>query len=80
MQASRFPMYVMAAAAVALVAVVAGVPLASFLPFAILLLCPLMMFFMMKNMGGMHGSTEDQSTRKESETYPTHDRTGSHHV
>jgi type III secretory pathway component EscV len=76
MQAKSLPMYVIAAAAVALVAVVAGVPLAGFLPFAIILLCPLMMFFMMRNMGGMHGSGEDRSERKDS---AGHDRTGSHH-
>jgi type III secretory pathway component EscV len=73
MQATRFPMYVIAAAAVALVAIAAGVPLASFLPFAILLLCPLMMFFMMKNMGGMHGGGDDRSDRRDSD-----DRTESH--
>jgi type III secretory pathway component EscV len=79
MQAKSLPMYVIAGAAVALVAVVAGVPLASFLPFAIILLCPLMMFFMMRNMGGMHGGGEDRSERKVSDDHAGHDRTGSHH-
>jgi type III secretory pathway component EscV len=80
MQTKNLPMYVMAAAAVALVAVVAGVPLASFLPFAILLLCPLMMFFMMRNMGGMHGGGPERSEPKDSDDHAGHDRTGPHHV
>ena len=69
-------MWVIAGAAVALVAVVAGVPLANFVPFAIILVCPLMMFFMMKNMGGMHGSGEDRRERNDSDD-AGHDRTGS---
>jgi type III secretory pathway component EscV len=80
MQTKNLPMYVMSAAAVALVAVVAGVPLASFLPFAVLLLCPLMMFFMMRNMGGMHGGGEDRSERKGSDDHAGPDQPGSHHV
>ena len=60
--------------AVALVAVVAGVPLANFVPFAIILVCPLMMFFMMRNMGGMHGGGED---RYERDDHAGHHRTGS---
>jgi type III secretory pathway component EscV len=67
----------MAGAAVALVAVVAGVPLASFLPFAIILVCPLMMFFMMRNMGSMHGGGEDRRERNDSDDQAGHDRTGS---
>lgn len=77
MQAKSLPMYVIAGAAVALVAVVAGVPLASFLPFAIILLCPLMMFFMMRNMGGAHGGGDDRRERKDSDGHAGHDRTGS---
>jgi type III secretory pathway component EscV len=76
MQANRLPTYVIAGAAMALVAVVAGVPLASFLSFAVILLCPLMMFFMMKNMGGMHGGSEERSARRGA---ADHERTGSHH-
>ena len=48
MQARSLPMWVMAGLAMALVAVVAGVPLASFLPFASILVCGLMMFFTMR--------------------------------
>ena len=69
-------MWVIAGAAVALVAVVAGVPLANFVPFAIILVCPLMMFFMMKNMGGMHGGGEDRRERNDSDD-TGHDRTES---
>ena len=69
-------MWVIAGAAVALVAVAAGVPLASFFPFAIILVCPLMMFFMMRNMGGMRGGGEDRRERNDSDDHADHDRTG----
>ena len=52
-----FPYLVMAAAAAA-VLIAAGVPLAAFLPFVFLLVCPLMMVFMMRGMGGMHGGED----------------------
>lgn len=42
------------------VALLAGVPLASALPLAILLACPLMMVFMMKGMHGGHGETTNE--------------------
>jgi type III secretory pathway component EscV len=77
MQANGLPVYVIAGAAVALVAVVAGVPLARFLPFAILLVCPLMMLFMMRNMGSMHGGGGDRRERRKD--HGGHDRTGSHY-
>jgi len=77
MQARSLPMYVIAGAAVALVAFVAGVPLASLLPFAIILVCGLMMFFMMRNMGSVHGGGEDRREHKDSDDHTGHDRTGS---
>jgi type III secretory pathway component EscV len=46
---------VLGAAAVLAIALVAGVPLESALPLAILLACPLMMVVMMGTMGGGHG-------------------------
>ena len=78
MPARTLPMWVIAGAAVALVAVVAGVPLANFVPFAIVLVCPLMMFFMMRNMGGMHGGGgEDRRERDDSDDHAGHGRIGS---
>ena len=47
------PWLVGAAALVALL-IALGAPLASLVPFAIVLACPLMMVFMMKGMAGMH--------------------------
>lgn len=41
-----------------LIPLLAGVPLAAFLPFLFLLACPLMMVFMMRGMGGMHGGED----------------------
>ena len=55
MQKSRIPTYVAAAALVAVLLAITGVNFISLLPFTILLLCPLMMIFMMKGMGSMHG-------------------------
>ena len=53
--------YLLGAAAVAAVLVLAGVPFAGILPFAVILLCPVMMFFMMKNMGSMNNSNGDHA-------------------
>lgn len=55
MQRNQLLTFLIAAAAVAAVLVIAGVPLAAFLPFALLLACPLMMIFMMRGMSGMAG-------------------------
>lgn len=46
---------VLGAAAVLAIALLAGVPLESALPLAILLACPLMMVTMMASMNGGHG-------------------------
>jgi type III secretory pathway component EscV len=54
---------VLGGAAVLAVAVLAGVPLVSALPLAILLACPLMMLLMMGTMSGGHGD----GTRADSE-------------
>jgi hypothetical protein len=61
MMSSKYFPYLIGAAAVAAVLIAFGAPLASLLPFAIVLACPLMMIFMMKGMGGMHGSGEDHT-------------------
>jgi hypothetical protein len=58
---SKYLPYLIGAAAVAAVLIAFGAPLASLLPFAIVLACPLMMIFMMKGMAGMHGSGEDHT-------------------
>ena len=50
MNKRQLPTYVVIAAAVALVFAARGGSLASLLPFAILLACPLMMVFMMRGM------------------------------
>jgi len=55
MQQSKWFPYLIVAAAVAAVLIAAGVPLAAFLPFVLVLACPLMMVVMMRGMGGMHG-------------------------
>lgn len=49
---------VVVAALVAAVLIAVGAPLASLLPFALLLACPLMMVFMMRGMSGSHGSED----------------------
>jgi choline-glycine betaine transporter len=58
---NRLVPWLVAAAAVAALLVAFGAPLASVLPFAIVLACPLMMVFMMRGMAGMHGSSEDHT-------------------
>ncbi len=60
MNHNRMYAYLLGVAAVAAVLVIAEVPLAGIVPFGIFLLCPLMMFFMMKGMGGM-GDKEDHT-------------------
>jgi choline-glycine betaine transporter len=57
---NQLPTYLLAAAAIAAVLVIAGVPLAALLPFALLLACPLMMIVMMRGMGSM-SSGEDHT-------------------
>lgn len=49
---NHFPFYGVALVAGAALAVWAGMPFA----FLLFLVCPMMMFFMMKGMGGMHDS------------------------
>ena len=65
MNKDKYPMYALAAVAVAGIAIWAGLP-ATFL---LLLICPVMMFFMMRGMGGMGGNnkTDDQDAMKRSD-------------
>jgi hypothetical protein len=71
MNNSRIPIYVVAAAVVAVALGVAGVPFTRMLPFALLLACPLMMVFMMKGMGGMGGGDKEDHTGHGCEHDPT---------
>lgn len=66
MHDKRMRPYLAGAAIVAAVLVAVGAPLASLLPFALLLVCPLMMVAMMRGMSGStgkghsgHGSEHD---------------------
>ena len=56
------PAYLLGAAAIAAVLIAVGAPLARLLPFAFVLICPIMMFMMMRGMSGaMHGGSEDHT-------------------
>jgi hypothetical protein len=61
MQHDRMPTYLLAAAAIACALVIAGLPLAAFLPYALLLTCPLMMILMMRGIGASHRSSQDHT-------------------
>lgn len=50
--------YVVVAGLLVAALAVAGVSISSVLPFAVVLVCPLMMVFMMKGMGAMHGERD----------------------
>ena len=58
---NRMVPWLVGAAAVAAVLIAAGAPLASLLPFAIVLACPLMMFVMMRGMSGTQHDNEDHT-------------------
>jgi hypothetical protein len=72
--------YLIGAAAVAAALIAFGAPLGALVPFAFVLICPLMMVVMMRGMGGMHGrddhtghGCEHDSTREaESSTSGRH--------
>jgi hypothetical protein len=68
---NRILVYGAAIAGLALVLTVAGVRLAALIPFAVLLVCPLMMFFMMRGMAGMHGADAEDHTGHGCERDPT---------
>ena len=55
---NRMLPYPLGAAVVAAVLVAVGAPLATLLPLAFVLTCPIMMFVMMR---GMHGGSEDHT-------------------
>ena len=56
--------YVAVAALLVAALAVAGVSISTVLPFAVVLVCPLMMVFMMKGMGGMHGERDDSHSKE----------------
>ena len=73
----KYPMYALAVVAGAAIAVWAGLPLT----FLLLLICPGMMFFMMRGMGGMSGGQRSDDVRGEQEAAKRSDVTkpdGSH--
>lgn len=55
--------YIAVAGGLAIALAVAGVSFGVILPFAVVLICPLMMVFIMKGMAGMHGGREHDSTQ-----------------
>ena len=55
--------YITVAVVLAVALAVAGVSFGAIVPFAILLVCPLMMVFMMKGMSGMRGEREHDSSQ-----------------
>lgn len=66
--------YLIGGAVVAAMLVALGAPLASVAPFAIVLLCPLMMVVMMRSMGGMGGMhAREDHTGHGCEHDPTHE-------
>jgi hypothetical protein len=69
---NRMHVYLLGAAAIAAVLVIANVPLAGILPFGLVLGCGLMMFFMIKAMGGMGGAGgRDDHSRGPTDRHPT---------
>ena len=58
---SQFTWFAMGVAAMAGVFLLLGGGLGATLPLLILLACPLMMIFMMRGMGGMHGTRTGQA-------------------
>jgi hypothetical protein len=68
MNHNRMHIYLLGAAVIVAVLVIAKVPFAGILPFGLLVGCALMMFFMMKAMGGMGGmGGHDDHTRRDAE-------------
>jgi Protein of unknown function (DUF2933) len=68
MKTDRLPAFVLGATAVVGSLLIAGVPPASLLPLAPLLVCPLMMLFMMRGMG----TAASAQRMSHAETGPSH--------
>ena len=56
--------YVAVAALLVAALAVAGVSISTVVPFAVVLVCPLMMVFMMKGMAGMHGERSSDPSKE----------------
>ena len=63
--------YIAGGAVIAAVLVALGVPFAGVAPFALLLICPVMMFFMMRGMGGTQGEDHTGHGCEHDPTRPT---------
>lgn len=63
MDHNRMLPYVAGGAVIAAVLVALGVPFAAVAPFALLAICPVMMFLMMRGMGGTGSRAEDHTGR-----------------
>jgi hypothetical protein len=74
MKTDRLPAFVLGATAVVGSLLIAGVPPASLLPLAPLLVCPLMMLFMMRGMG--HGGERSAHEPRGNGAEPPHRRGG----
>jgi hypothetical protein len=79
MKREQMPLYAIALAVLVVGLVYAGVPLGTVVVLPLILACPLMMFFMMRGMGGMgHGGMSqghDQSPTKPGVS-PDHESAG----
>lgn len=71
MNHNRMLPYIAGGAVIAAVLVALGVPFAAVAPFALLAICPVMMFFMMRAMGGMGGPQGEDHTGHGCEHDPT---------
>lgn len=60
--------------------VIIGLPMTYLAFLLVIIACPLMMYFMMRGMGGMHGNGQDDPDRKQGENPADHDQAGSRHV
>lgn len=80
MKREQLPLYAIALAVLIVGLAYAGVPLGTLVVLPLILACPLMMFFMMRGMGGMdHGDMNhdhDKPPTKRVDSPEHHDSTG----
>ncbi len=76
MKREQLPLYAIALAVLVVGLALAGVPLGTLLVLPLILVCPLMMFFMMRGMG--HGGTsgEDDQAAGRQDLHDRHDAAG----